>query len=116
MGTRFRLRADFDISSFSPANQVILNALKTYGMMIADNGSSWFIEGAPDPRWNDSDLHNLSQIAGQNFEAVDVSGLMIDPNSGQALQTTTTGSTTAGSCPCQRPVPPQRDTTGRSGA
>ena len=98
MGTRFRLRADFDISSFSLANQVILNALKTYGMMIADNGSSWFIEGAPDPRWDDTDLHNLSQIAGQNFEAVDVSGLMIDPNSGQALQaTTSTGSTTTGS-------------------
>ena len=90
MGTRFRLRANFDISSYSPANQVILNALKTYGMILADNGSSWYIQGAPDPRWDDSDLHNLSQIAGQNFEAVDESSLMIDPNSGQAQQAAAT--------------------------
>src|SRR5262249_61093653 len=61
MGQRFRLRADFDISSFSPTNQVILTALKQYGMIVADNGSNWFLSGAPDPRWDDSDLHQLSR-------------------------------------------------------
>ena len=82
MGARFRLRAGFDISGFSAANQVILRALKKYGMMLADNGSAWYISGAPDERWNNDDLHNLGLIHGSDFEAVDVSGLMIDPNSG----------------------------------
>ena len=89
MGARFRLRAGFDISSFSAANQVILRALKKYGMILADNGSAWYISGAPDSRWNNDDLHNLGLIHGSDFEAVDVSGLMIDPNSGQARQSTT---------------------------
>src|SRR5579872_3451569 len=87
MGARFRLKASFDISGFSAANQIILTALQRYGMMLADNGSSWYISGAPDPRWNNDDLHALTGIAGSNFEAVDVSPLMVDPNSGQALQT-----------------------------
>ena len=89
MGARFRLRAGFDISGYSPANQTILRALKKYGMILADNGSAWYISGVPDPRWNNDDLHLLGQIQGSNFEAVDVSGLMIDPNSGQASQSTT---------------------------
>jgi hypothetical protein len=84
MGVRFRLRADFDISGFSATNQIILTALKKYGMMIADNGSAWYISGAPDPRWNDDDLHNLGQVKGADFEAVDVSPLMVNANSGQA--------------------------------
>jgi hypothetical protein len=83
MGTRFRLRADFDISSFSATNQIILQALKKYGMMIADNGTAWYISGAPDPRWNDDDLHNLGEVTGADFEAVDVSPLMVDADSGQ---------------------------------
>ena len=86
MGVRFRLRANFDISSFSPANQVILRALKKYGMMIADNGSAWFLSGAPDSRWNNDELHDLGRIHGSDFEVVDVSGLMIAPDSGQARQ------------------------------
>jgi hypothetical protein len=89
MGARFRLRAGFDINSFSAANQVILRALKKYGMMLADNGSAWFLSGAPDDRWNNDDLHNLSLLKGSDFEAVDVSPLMVDPNSGQAKQSTT---------------------------
>ena len=88
MGARFRLRAGFNISGFSAANQVILTALKKYGMMLADNGSAWFISGAPDPRWDNTDLHNLGLLQGSDFEAVDVAGLMIDPNSGQAKSTT----------------------------
>ena len=86
MGARFRLRADFDISTFSPTNQIILTAMKRYGMMLADNGSAWFISGAPDARWNNDDLHILTTITGSAFEAVDATVLMIDPNSGQAAQ------------------------------
>jgi hypothetical protein len=55
-------------------------------MMIADNGSAWYISGAPDSRWNNSDLHNLGAVRGSDFEAVDVTPLMVDPNSGEALQ------------------------------
>jgi hypothetical protein len=86
MGVRFRLKASFDISGFSATNQIILRALKKYGMMLADNGSAWFISGAPDPGWDNTDLHVLTTITGSAFEVVDVSPLMIDPNSGQALQ------------------------------
>jgi hypothetical protein len=84
MGTRFRLRANFNISGFSPTNQIILKALKKYGMMIADNGSAWYLSGAPDPRWNDNDLHNLGKLTGADFEAVDVSPMMVNENSGLA--------------------------------
>jgi hypothetical protein len=84
MGQRFRLKASFDISGFSPANQVILTALKTYGMFLADNGSAWYLSGVPDERWNNDDLHKLQTlIMGSNFEAVDESSLIVDPNSGQ---------------------------------
>jgi len=83
MGQRFRLRADFDISDFSPEVQVILKALKKYGMILADNGSSWYISGAPDERWDNDALHELHQVKGSDFEAVDVSSLMVDPDSGQ---------------------------------
>lgn len=83
LGQRFRLRADFDISGYSPANQVILRALKAYGMMLADNGSPWFLSGAPNANWNDNQLRELLRIKGSDFEAVDVSSLQVDPNSGQ---------------------------------
>ncbi len=81
MGQRFRLKAGFNISGFSPQNQVILSALKRYGIILADNGSSWYISGAPDPRWNNDVLHELSQVAGSDFEAVNVSSLMVSPDS-----------------------------------
>src|ERR1019366_6670086 len=83
------LRSEFDISSFSATNQVILRALKKYGMMLADDGSAWYLSGAPDDRWSNDDLHKLSLLKGSDFEAVDVSSLMVDPNSGQARQSTT---------------------------
>ncbi|MEO8051459.1 MAG: hypothetical protein ABI833_13660 [Acidobacteriota bacterium] len=86
MGARFRLKANFNTSGFSAANQVILTALKQYGMMLADNGSAWFLSGAPDPGWNNDDLHPLTTIAGSNFEAVDATVLMVNPDSGQAIQ------------------------------
>jgi hypothetical protein len=63
--------------------QVILKALKKYGMILADNGSSWYISGAPDEHWDNDALHELHQVKGSDFEAVDVSSLMVDPDSGQ---------------------------------
>lgn len=84
MGQRFRLKADVDLTDFSPTNQIILQALKTFGMMLADNGSDWFLTGAPDDRWDNDDLRQLrDRIRGSDFEAVDVSSLMVDPDSGQ---------------------------------
>ncbi|HEY6059600.1 MAG TPA: hypothetical protein VIV10_03360 [Gemmatimonadales bacterium] len=70
MGMRVRLKASFDISGFPPSARVILQALKTYGMLVADNGGDWFISGAPDARWNDAELNTLKQVAGSNFEVV----------------------------------------------
>ena len=87
MGQRFRLKATFNISGFSSDTQVILRALKKYGMILADNGSSWFISGVPDPRWNNDVLHELSRVSGAEFEAIDESSLMVSPDSGQAKQT-----------------------------
>ena len=76
MGMRVRLKASFDISGYSPAMQVILRALKKYGMILADNGSNWFISGAPDPRWNDSELNTLKAIKGSNFEVVKMENIV----------------------------------------
>ncbi len=70
MGTRLRLKASFDISGYSAQNQVILTALKQYGMILADNGSAIYISGAPDSRWNNSDLHLLSNLNGADFDVV----------------------------------------------
>jgi hypothetical protein len=85
MGQRFRLKAGFNISGFSAANQIILRALKEYGMFLADNGSAWFLSGAPDERWNNDDLHLVQiRVHGSDFEAVDESSLMISPDSAEA--------------------------------
>jgi hypothetical protein len=86
MGQRFRLRSGFDISGFSPQVRVILRAFTEYGIILADNGSPWYISGSPDPRWNNDVLHELKTIPGSAFEAVDVSSLMVDPDSGRARQ------------------------------
>lgn len=75
MGTRVRLSASVDISGFGPQARVLLEALKRYGMLLADNGSPWYVTGAPDPRWNDDELHALGQLSGADFEVVDTSGL-----------------------------------------
>ena len=83
MGQRFRLKAGFDTSGFSPDVQIILEAMKTYGLILADNGSPWFISGAPDDRWNNSVLHELHDVPGSAFEAVDATVLMEDPSSGK---------------------------------
>ncbi len=84
MGQRFRLRADYDLSGFDPAAQVILRAMQRYGIILADNGSPWYVSGAPDERWDNDVLHQLDRLTGADFEAVDISSLMIDPRSGRA--------------------------------
>jgi hypothetical protein len=70
MGMRLRLKASFDISSFSAANRVILTAMKNYGMIVADNGSNMYFQGAPDARWDDDDLNALKAIDASNFDVV----------------------------------------------
>lgn len=85
MGQRFRLRSDFDISTFDPQVQVILRALKKFGMILADNGGPWYISGVPDERWDNEILSQLRSVKGEDFEAVDVSSLMLEPDSAQAL-------------------------------
>jgi hypothetical protein len=70
MGLRLRLRAGYDLSGFHGEALVVLQALKRYGLIVADNGSPWFITGAPDARWNDADLEQIKQVAGSEFEAV----------------------------------------------
>jgi len=70
MGMRIRLKASFDISGFSPVNQIILTAMQQYGMILADNGGYFFFQGVADPRFDDNDLMNLDTIASSNFEVV----------------------------------------------
>jgi IPT/TIG domain-containing protein len=70
MGMRMRLKANFNVSAYSAANQVILNALKKYGMIMADNGSNMFLSGAPDDRWDNTDLHALGQVQASDFEVL----------------------------------------------
>ena len=91
MGTRFRLKASYDISGFPKDVQVVLRALKKYGMILADNGQSWFLTGVPDPRWDDDLWATIKRVKGTDLEAVDASSLMISPNSAQAGTVSTVG-------------------------
>jgi hypothetical protein len=75
MGARFRLRASFDLSRYHGAARIVLQCLKTYGMFVADNGSNWFLSGASDSRWDDTDLDQLKSVPGSAFEAVDTGGV-----------------------------------------
>jgi hypothetical protein len=76
MGMRVRLKASVDISGYPPSARVVLQALRTYGMMLADNGGDWFVSGAPDPRWNDTELNTLKQIRGSDFEVVEMGAVV----------------------------------------
>ncbi|HLY50725.1 MAG TPA: hypothetical protein VKR21_16175 [Solirubrobacteraceae bacterium] len=80
MGLRVRLKASVDISHLPYQARVVAEALKRYGMILADNGSPWYISGAPNPRWNNDALHQLNQLTGSDFEVVDTSSL---PHPGQ---------------------------------
>ena len=75
MGLRVRLKASFDTRGYPPQARIVLEALKRYGMIVADNGSDWYISGAPDPRWSNDQLHTLGRVTGNNFEVVDSSSL-----------------------------------------
>jgi hypothetical protein len=75
MGLRVRLKASVDLARFPPQARVVLQALKTYGMILADNGSPWYVSGAPDPHWSNDQLHALAQLHGSDFEVVDTSHL-----------------------------------------
>ena len=70
MGLRLRLKASYSLAGFHGESLIILRALKRYGLIVADNGSSWYITGAPDPRWRDEDLEQIKQVPGSAFEAV----------------------------------------------
>jgi hypothetical protein len=80
MGLRVRLKAGVDLSGLPHQARVVAQALKRYGMILADNGSPWYISGAPNPRWSDDALHQLSRLTGRDFEVVDTSSL---PHPGQ---------------------------------
>jgi hypothetical protein len=93
MGMRMRLKSSFNISGFSAANQVILTALKQYGMIMADNGSSMYISGAPDDRWSNDDLHNLTTLTSSDFEVVQMNPIYMQANFPQGAAPTITSFT-----------------------
>jgi hypothetical protein len=84
MGLRLRLKSGVDISGLPPQARVIAQALKTYGAVVADNGSAWYISGTQDSRWNNDQLNALKKFTGADFEAVDISSLKVSNDSGQA--------------------------------
>lgn len=84
MGAWFRLKSGFDLSGYSTETRIILTAFKKHGLVLADNGSNWFFGGAAENGWSDAVLDELKSITAGNFEAVDMSSLMVDPNSGKA--------------------------------
>jgi hypothetical protein len=75
MGLRVRLKASVDVASFPPQARVVLRALQRYGMILADNGSPWYVSGAPSRHWSNDDLHSLGRLTGADFEVVDTSSL-----------------------------------------
>jgi hypothetical protein len=79
MGMRVRLKSNVDVSTFPPDVQVILTALKKYGMILADNGGGFFVSGAPDPRWNDANIDTMKRIKGSDFEVVLMTGMVTGP-------------------------------------
>jgi hypothetical protein len=75
MGLRVRIKANFDVSGFPRQSRIVLTALKRYGMIVADNGSNWYITGAPNAGWSNDDLHSLGRVKGSDFEVVDTSSI-----------------------------------------
>jgi hypothetical protein len=101
MGQRFRLKSDVNIAGYPAEVQVILRALKKYGIILADNGGNWFISGVPNSSWNDGHLASISGIKGSDFEAVDESSMIVNADSGAAVLCTgdINGSGPCGVCP-----------------
>jgi len=79
MGLRVRLKASYDISGLPPQARVIAQAMQTYGLILADNGSNWYFQGASDPRFSDDQLNTLKGIPGSAFEVVDTTGFVNGP-------------------------------------
>jgi hypothetical protein len=79
MGTRVRLRASVQLRGHGPQARAVLTAVKRYGMILADNGSPWYVTGAPSAGWDDEDLHDLGRIRGGDFEVVDTRSLRNGP-------------------------------------
>jgi hypothetical protein len=102
MGARFRLKMSFDISHFSPATQVVLRAMQHYGLILADNGSNWYFQGAASNSWGDQLISELKQVPASAFEAVDESSLMVNANSGA---TNASGAPSPGPVPSPGPAP-----------
>jgi hypothetical protein len=110
MGARFRLKANYSISGFGPQAQVVLTAMKHYGLIVADNGSNWFFQGTMDAGWDSGPypamIAQLKTVPASAFEAVDESGIMLDSNSAQAFA--------GGRAPVHQSTPPPPS--GRTGA
>jgi hypothetical protein len=83
MGAWLRLKSTVDPARFGPQARVVVRALQEHGAIVADNGSSWYVSGAPDDRWDNNDLHGLGALHGSDFEFVDASSLVTDPDSGR---------------------------------
>ena len=96
MGARVRLKSSFNVNSYPTEVRIILTALQRYGMFLADNGSNWYISGAPDSRWNNDNLQRLRSILSSNLEFVDESSLIVHPDSAQVRP----------SAPTPTPTPP----------
>ena len=125
MGARFRLKSSFDVGRFRPDTQVVLRAMQRHGMILADNGSDWYFTGTSEQGWDAGMLDELKSVPAGEFEAVDASSLMAEPDSGRVraapapapITTTTTAApaaTTAPSAPAKapaRPAPTARPTT-----
>lgn len=102
MGARFRLRAGFDVSRFRPDTQVVLRAMQRHGLILADNGSNWYFTGTAEDGWDTAMLDELKTVPAGEFEAVDASSLMVDPNSGRVR------GGVAGTGPAPGPAPTTR--------
>jgi hypothetical protein len=83
MGLRLRLKAGVNLAGLPAQARIVAQAMQRYGVIVADNGSPWYLSGAPDPRWSNDALHALGGLHGSDFEAVDTSGLMVSSGSAQ---------------------------------
>lgn len=106
MGARFRLKASFDVSRFRPDTQVVLRAMQRHGMILADNGSDWYFTGTSEPGWDTGMLDELKSVPAGEFEAVDASSLLAEPDSGRVRAPTPAAPVTTTAAPVATTAPP----------
>ena len=82
MGAKFRLRASFDISGYTSRVRIVLRAMKRYGLIVADNGSDWYVQGTMDPRWTYTFVDQLKRVPARAFVAVNAGACKVGPNTG----------------------------------